>query len=102
MPSVRVKENESFEMAVRRFKRSCEKTGLISEMHRHEFYEKPKDRRKREKAAAVKRQQKNSAKHIEAPARGVKGGKSSTKLTKGRMGRMASRKPSDSDRNDRA
>lgn len=58
MPSVRVKENEPFEVAMRRFKRSCEKAGVLAEVRRREFYEKPTSERKRKKAAAVKRHQK--------------------------------------------
>ncbi len=58
MPSVRVKENEPFEVAMRRFKRSCEKAGVLSEVRRREFYEKPTSERKRKKAAAVKRHHK--------------------------------------------
>ena len=55
MPSVRVKENEPFEVALRRFKRSCEKAGVLAEVRRREFYEKPTSERKRKLAAAVKR-----------------------------------------------
>ncbi len=55
MPSVRVRENEPFEVALRRFKRSCEKAGILSEVRRREFYEKPTQERKRKAAAAVKR-----------------------------------------------
>ena len=58
MPQVRVKENEPFEIAIRRFKRSCEKAGILAEVHRREFYEKPTAVRKRQAAAAVKRQMK--------------------------------------------
>ena len=58
MPQVRVKENEPFEIAIRRFKRACEKAGILAEVHRREFYEKPTTIRKRKAAAAVKRQQK--------------------------------------------
>ncbi len=58
MPSVRVKENEPFEIAMRRFKRTIEKTGLLTELRAREFYEKPTTERKRKLAAAVKRQQK--------------------------------------------
>ena len=58
MPVVRVKENEPFEVALRRFKRSCEKAGVLSEVRRREAYEKPTTERKRKLAAAVKRQQK--------------------------------------------
>ncbi|TQV65549.1 MAG: 30S ribosomal protein S21 [Halothiobacillaceae bacterium] len=62
MPSVRVKENEPFEVAVRRFKRTCEKAGIISELRAREFYEKPTTERKRKLGAAVKRNEKRLAK----------------------------------------
>ena len=55
MPIVKVRENEPFEVALRRFKRSCEKAGIMTEMRRREFYEKPTQERKRKAAAAVKR-----------------------------------------------
>jgi small subunit ribosomal protein S21 len=55
MPQVRVKENEPFEVALRRFKRSCEKAGILTEVRRREYYEKPTAERKRKAAAAVKR-----------------------------------------------
>jgi small subunit ribosomal protein S21 len=55
MPHVRVKENEPFDVALRRFKRTCEKAGVLSEVRRREFYEKPTSVRKRKAAAAVKR-----------------------------------------------
>jgi small subunit ribosomal protein S21 len=55
MPTVRVRDNEPFEAALRRFKRTIEKTGLLTELRAREFYEKPTSERKRKKAAAVKR-----------------------------------------------
>ncbi|MBT8046913.1 MAG: 30S ribosomal protein S21 [Xanthomonadales bacterium] len=55
MPSVKVRDNEPFEYALRRFKRSCEKAGVMAETRRREFYEKPTQERKRKAAAAVKR-----------------------------------------------
>ena len=55
MPAVRLKENEPFDIALRRFKRSCEKAGVLAEVRRREFYEKPTAVRKRKSAAAVKR-----------------------------------------------
>ena len=58
MPSVRVKEGETYESVLRRFKRACEKAGLMAEVRRREFYEKPTWKRKRKAAAAVKRHQK--------------------------------------------
>ena len=56
MPIVTVKDNEYFDYALRRFKRSCEKAGIITEYRKREFYEKPTQERKRKKAAAVKRE----------------------------------------------
>ena len=55
MPTIRVKENEPFDVALRRFKRTIEKTGIITELRAREFYEKPTSERKRKNAAAVKR-----------------------------------------------
>jgi small subunit ribosomal protein S21 len=54
----RVKENEYFDAALRRFKRACEKAGILTELRRREYYEKPTQERKRKKAAAVKRHMK--------------------------------------------
>ena len=55
MTTVRVKENEPFDVALRRFKRTIEKLGLLTDLRAREFYEKPTAERKRKKAAAVKR-----------------------------------------------
>ncbi len=55
MPSVRLKEGENPEYALRKFKRSCEKAGILTEVRKREFYEKPTAERKRKRAAAVKR-----------------------------------------------
>ena len=49
MPAIRVKENEPFEVAMRRFKRAVEKTGLLTELRAREAYEKPTTERKRKK-----------------------------------------------------
>ena len=64
MPSVRVKENEPFEVAMRRFKRTIEKTGLLTELRAREFYEKPTQERKRKAAAAVKRQARRAGRDV--------------------------------------
>ncbi len=58
MPSVKVRENEPFDVALRRFKRTCEKAGILAEVHKREYYEKPTQERKRKRAAAIKRWQK--------------------------------------------
>ena len=64
MPSVRIKENEYFDAALRRFKRACEKAGILTELRRREYYEKPTQERKRKKAAAVKRHMKRQARQV--------------------------------------
>jgi len=68
MPIIKVRENEPFDVALRRFKRSCEKAGILAEIRRREFYEKPTTERKRAKASAVKRLAKKltreNARHI--------------------------------------
>jgi len=67
MAIVRVRENEPGEVVVRRFKRAVEKDGIVMEMRRREFYEKPTWERKRKAAAAKKRYQKRLLR--EAPQR---------------------------------
>jgi small subunit ribosomal protein S21 len=64
MPNVRVKDNEPFEIAIRRYKRACEKAGILAEVRRREFYEKPTQERKRKMAAAVKRSQKKTSREL--------------------------------------
>jgi small subunit ribosomal protein S21 len=56
MPSIRVKDNEPFEVALRRFRRACEKAGVFAEVRQREFYEKPTTVRKRKAASARKRE----------------------------------------------
>jgi small subunit ribosomal protein S21 len=52
---VRVRKNESIDDALRRFRRSCSKAGVISEVRKREFYEKPSVKRKKKSEAARKR-----------------------------------------------
>ena len=65
MPGVRIKENESFENALKRFKKQCEKTGILSEVRKREHFEKPSLKRKRKALAAKKRVMKRMRKVIE-------------------------------------
>ena len=58
MPAVKLKDNEPFDIALRRFKRACEKAGTVTEARARQQYEKPTTVRKRAAAAAVKRHQK--------------------------------------------
>ncbi len=57
MTEVKVREDESIDAALRRFKRECERAGLMTEIKRREYYESPSVRRKR-KAAEARRKQK--------------------------------------------
>ena len=55
MPGIVIKDNESFESALRRFKKQCEKAGILSEIRKREYYEKPSIKRKKKALAARKR-----------------------------------------------
>lgn len=55
MPVVKVREDETLENALRRFKRKCEKSGILSELKKRQHYEKPSVRRKRKALAARKK-----------------------------------------------
>lgn len=55
MPGVRLRENEPIESAIRRFKKLCEKAGILAELRKREHYEKPSVRRKKKAIAARKR-----------------------------------------------
>ena len=55
MPAVKVRETEPFENALRRFKKQCEKAGVLSEIRKREYYEKPSVKRKRKVIAARRR-----------------------------------------------
>jgi small subunit ribosomal protein S21 len=55
MPGIRVKEGESFESALRRFKKKCEKAGILADLRRHQHFEKPSERRKRKLNAAKRK-----------------------------------------------
>lgn len=64
MPIIRVKDGEDLELALRRFKRACEKAGVLTEIRRREFYEKPTAERKRKASAAVKRHMKRLMREV--------------------------------------
>ena len=55
MAGIKVRENEPFENALRRFKKQCEKSGVLSEIRKREYYEKPSVKRKRNLLAAKKK-----------------------------------------------
>ena len=55
MSEVRIKENETLDSALKRWKRSCAKSGVLAEVRKREHYEKPSVRRKKKSEAARKR-----------------------------------------------
>jgi small subunit ribosomal protein S21 len=65
MPGIRIRENESFENALKRFKKQCEKTGILSEVRKREHFEKPSLKRKRKALAAKKRVMKRMRKMVD-------------------------------------
>ncbi len=58
MAEVRVKENETLDSALRRFKRQCARSGVLTELRKREHYEKPSVKRKKKSEAARKRKYK--------------------------------------------
>jgi len=62
MPGIRIREGEAFEGALRRFKKQCEKAGILSDVRKREHYEKPSIRLKKKAIAARKRAAKKNRK----------------------------------------
>lgn len=63
MAFIRIRENEAFEQAFRRFKKACEKSGVLSEVKKREHFEKPSVRKKKKSIAARKRANKKTRKY---------------------------------------
>jgi small subunit ribosomal protein S21 len=55
LPVVQVRDEESFENALRRFKRKCEKSGILTELKKRQHFEKPSVKRKRKAIQARKK-----------------------------------------------
>ncbi|MCS1350463.1 30S ribosomal protein S21 [Mechercharimyces sp. CAU 1602] len=60
MPEIQVRKNESLDSALRRFKRSCAKSGVMSEVKKRKHYEKPSVKRKKKSEAARKNNKKRA------------------------------------------
>ncbi len=58
MPGMTIREFDNYEAAIRRFKRTCEKAGVLAEVRKREFYEKPSIKRKRKSILARKKSSK--------------------------------------------
>ena len=54
-PGIRVKEGESFERALRQFKKRCQKKTVLADLRKHSHFEKPSERKKRKRAAAKRK-----------------------------------------------
>jgi small subunit ribosomal protein S21 len=65
MPGLKVKESEPFELVLKKFKKQCEKAGILSEVRKREYYEKPSMKRKKKAIAARKRALKKQRKMVE-------------------------------------
>ena len=61
MIKVKPRGNESIQQMLKRFKRLCQREGLIRDMKRHAYYEKPSDRKRREGRKAIRRAEKTAA-----------------------------------------
>ncbi|MFT5260555.1 MAG: small subunit ribosomal protein S21 [Saprospiraceae bacterium] len=61
MPSIRVRQDDYFDVVLRRFRRSCDRAGVFTESRRKEFYEKPTSINKREKAVSERRESKRAS-----------------------------------------
>jgi small subunit ribosomal protein S21 len=55
VPGVRIRDGESFESALRRFKRICEQEGVLSEIKKHQHFEKPSEKKKKKILAAKRK-----------------------------------------------
>ena len=78
MSGIRVREGESIEGAMRRFKKTIEKAGILHDMRRHEAYEKPSVKKKKKSIAARKRAKKKGRPKVEK--KGEKGDKPEKKF----------------------
>ncbi len=87
MTGVIVKPNEAFEKALKRFSKACEKSGVLSDLRKNQYYEKPSERRKRELSQAKRKAMKDRL--IEAG------------ILKPRVSRFGTDRDRDRDRNDR-
>ena len=65
MPSIKIKETESFDVGLRKFRRACERAGVVNEIRKREFYEKPTEERKRKAKEKMNEEQLDEFKKVE-------------------------------------
>ena len=63
MAVIKVRDDEPFEVAMKRFKKQCEKAGILSDLRKHRHYEKPSERRKRKMNAARRKNRRSRYPH---------------------------------------
>ena len=63
MTGVKVRDDESFEKALRRFNKFCEKTGILTDIKKHQHYEKPSEAKKRKMAVARRKARRAKQQH---------------------------------------
>ena len=61
MPEVYIDEGENFEKALKRFKKKCEKAGILSDLRKHRHFEKPSEKRKRKLNSAKRKMRKDAS-----------------------------------------
>jgi small subunit ribosomal protein S21 len=61
LSEVIINEDENFERALKRFKKKCEKAGILADLRKHRHYEKPSERRKRKMNAAMRKNRRTRA-----------------------------------------
>ncbi|MBW7996187.1 MAG: 30S ribosomal protein S21 [Candidatus Glassbacteria bacterium] len=59
MPEVYIDEGDNFEKALKRFKKKCEKAGILSDLRKHRHFEKPSEKRKRKLNSAKRKMRKD-------------------------------------------
>lgn len=67
MPEIKVHENEDVESALKRFKREIQKEGILKEIKKREFYEKPSERRKKKLQAAIRKEAQRLRRELSSP-----------------------------------
>lgn len=55
MPSVKIREGENFERALKRFTKTCQKAGIFSDYRKHQHFEKPSEKKKRKLSQAIRK-----------------------------------------------
>ena len=61
MPEVFIDEGENFDKALKRFKKKCEKAGILSDLRKHRHFEKPSEKRKRKLNSAKRKMRKDAS-----------------------------------------